>query len=126
MPAEMLRKFSGIHQRLLIILCLTTLLVSRSVACASFQQTKLTIHWTTASELDIIGFNLYRSETPDGEFIQVNTLLIPASPDAVVGGQYTFVDSSVSRGKTYYYQLETIDRQGNSSRSQTIILKAGR
>jgi hypothetical protein len=89
------------------------------------RSTDLTIHWTTESELDIIGFNLYRSTTPDGEFIKVNNEMIPSSPDPFVGGEYTYVDQGVIRGETYYSELETLDRQGNVSRKGPYAIPAG-
>lgn len=81
----------------------------------TLQQTDLTISWTTESELDIIGFNLYRSDTPDGEFLQINTEVVPPADDPFIGGEHMFIDEGVVRGQTYYYQLETINRTGSTS-----------
>ncbi|NIN65277.1 MAG: hypothetical protein GTO63_11385, partial [Anaerolineae bacterium] len=44
------------------------------------------VEWTTESEIDLAGFNLYRSERPDGPYVKVNEALIPASPDPLTGG----------------------------------------
>jgi hypothetical protein len=85
----------------------------------------MTIRWTTESELDIIGFNIYRSDTTDGEFTKINNELIPPANDPFIGGEHTFVDENVTRGQTYYYQLETVGRNGNTTRSETIELVAG-
>jgi hypothetical protein len=38
------------------------------------------IHWNTSSEGDALGFNLYRSESPDGPKTKINTSLIPCQP----------------------------------------------
>lgn len=85
----------------------------------------MTIRWTTESELDIIGFNIYRSDTADGEFVKINNELIPPADDPFIGGEHAFVDENVTRGETYYYQLETVGRNGNITRSETIELIAG-
>lgn len=82
---------------------------------SKLQQTDLTIRWTTESELDIIGFNLYRSDTPDGEFAQINEEVIPPAEDPFIGGEHIFIDEGVIRGQTYYYQLETINRTGTTT-----------
>ncbi|MEW5985952.1 MAG: hypothetical protein AB1791_04905 [Chloroflexota bacterium] len=102
----------------IIFLCLWLGLAGLLAACSLRPgQASLVIRWTTESELDIIGFNLYRADSPDGLFVKVNTDLIPPSADPFIGGEYEFVDQGVERGVTYYYQLETIDRNGNSTRS---------
>ena len=90
-----------------------------------FQETSLTINWSTESELDIIGFNILRANSADGEFDKINSELIPPAADPFVGGEHTYVDENVTRGQTYYYQLETVDRNGNTTRSDTIELRAG-
>lgn len=95
-------------------------LVGLLTACSLLLgKASLVIQWTTESELDIIGFNLYRADSPDGEFVKINQELIPPSADPFVGGEYEFVDEGVQRGLTYYYQLETVDRNGNTTRSAT-------
>jgi len=94
-------------------------------SCGLVGQNELTISWTTESELDIIGFNLLRSETEDGPYNAINKELIPPSNDPNVGGEHSFIDRDVIDGVTYYYKLETIDRQGNSTESDPIAITAG-
>jgi hypothetical protein len=75
--------------------------------------TQVRVEWTTESELNTAGFNLYRGESPDGPFpLKVNDALIPASPDPLVGGEYLFVDKAARPGATYYYQLEEVEKSG--------------
>jgi len=82
------------------------------------------VEWTTASEVDTAGFNLYRSEDPDGPFTRINDHLIPASPDPLLGGSYTFTDTDVVAGRTYYYQLEDVEIDGTTTRHGPIEVKA--
>lgn len=89
------------------------------------RRTDLTIHWTTESELDIAGFNLYRSDTPDGEFVKINDELIPPAPDPFIGGEHEYIDKGVIRGQTYYYQLETVTRHGGSTIRGPYAIPAG-
>lgn len=84
----------------------------------------ITVEWKTASELNTAGFNLYRSDQLDGPYFQVNQGLIPASPDPLVGGVYTYRDETVIPGAKYYYRLEDIDFDGGSSRFGPIEIEA--
>ena len=77
------------------------------------QHTNLVIRWTTENEIDVLGYNLYRADSPDGELVQVNDVLIKPSLDPLVSSEHSFVDEGRARGRTYYYVLETIDRNGN-------------
>lgn len=89
-----------------------------------FQPAQLTITWTTENELDTIGYNVYRSDSADGEFLQINDVLIPAHTDAFLGGEHEFVDDGVQRGNTYFYKLETVGREGASEFEGPIELTA--
>jgi hypothetical protein len=94
--------------------------------CSLLPNPELTISWRTESELDIIGFNLYRSDSPDGPFEKINSELIPPAADPFIGGDHSYVDANVTRGQTYYYQLESVDRHGNTTRTDPIAITAGR
>jgi len=82
------------------------------------------VEWSTASELDTAGFNLYRSETSTGPFIQINPELVPAASDPLAGSSYTYEDTDVRPGWTYYYQLEEVEINGNTGRFGPISVKA--
>ncbi len=96
-------------------------LIIGGIALPRFQHATIVIEWTTASELDTAGFNIYRSDSPDGEFVRINQTLIPASPDPLTGGSYEFKDPNVTPGKTYYYVLEDVDNNGLTHRSQEVV-----
>jgi uncharacterized repeat protein (TIGR01451 family) len=88
-----------------------------AVTLASFtaeaQGQVILLAWETASELDLLGFNLYRGEALGGERIQVNDTLIPGQAlGSPVGAKYDVVDSAVVPGITYYYWLEDVDVYG--------------
>ena len=72
----------------------------------------VTLAWKTASEIENAGFNLYRSESKQGNYIKINEQLIPAKGSAVQGADYIFIDKNVKNGRTYYYKLEDIDTAG--------------
>jgi hypothetical protein len=90
---------------------------STAVDLASFvataQDTGVLITWTTATEIDLLGFNLYRAESFAGAWIQVNEDLIPSQASGgPVGANYQFVDGFVEPGMIYYYWLEAVSSSG--------------
>lgn len=84
------------------------------------------VEWTTASELNTAGFNLYRSATRDGPFTRINSQLIPHSPDPHMGGSYSYTDTNVVAGRTYFYQLEDVETGGATNHHGPIEVKAER
>lgn len=73
------------------------------------------VEWTTESEVDTAGFNLYRSERLDGPYVKVNAALIPGSSDPLLGGKYVYTDTNVVAGHTYYYKLEDVELDGTTT-----------
>jgi hypothetical protein len=70
------------------------------------------LDWETASEIGLVGFNLYRADTLDGAKHKLNAVLIPAlNPDTLLGASYQFSDV-VGQGRRYYYWLELVKHQG--------------
>ena len=74
------------------------------------------VAWTTASDLNNLGFNLYRAQSPkgmgNGSAARLNDELIPASGDPILGGSYSLTDLDVKAGLRYYYWLEAVDAGG--------------
>jgi subtilisin family serine protease len=86
------------------------------------------IEWETASEIDNLGFNLYRAESLEGPLVQVNTSLIPSQvPGSPVGASYRLLDENVQPGTTYYYWLEDVNSRGIATRHGPVMVatKAG-
>jgi hypothetical protein len=76
---------------------------------------EVTVSWTTASEIDNAGFNIYRSETKNGTYTKISDSLIPAQGSATQAASYEFTDTDVQNRNTYYYQLQDIDFTGKST-----------
>ncbi len=91
-----------------------------AVTLASFeavaQAEGVLVTWETASELDNVGFNLYRAETADGPYTKLNdTLVPPQMPGSVMGAVYTWLDEAADPLVPHYYKLEDIDIKGIST-----------
>ena len=67
------------------------------------------ISWATETEFDTAGFNIYRSDTIDGEFKQVNAQLLPGRAEAAAGASYSWEDKNAEPGRSYFYQLEDVE-----------------
>ena len=102
----------------------TAVVVSGFVATS--QRKAIRLDWETASEVDNLGFSLYRATMVDGPRKQVNAKLIPTkSPGSVYGAEYTYTDTTVRRSwrwdwtkglvlaQSYFYWLEDVDIHGN-------------
>ncbi|MFC1592131.1 choice-of-anchor Q domain-containing protein [Thermodesulfobacteriota bacterium] len=73
-----------------------------------------TVLWTTSSEIDNAGFNLYRAEG-EGQYVRINHNLIPAEGAPAEGASYEFVDEDVQNRIQYSYLLEDVDINGVST-----------
>lgn len=68
------------------------------------------ISWETDYELSAIGFNLYRSDQPQEQGVQINESLIPTQKETYTSGaSYFFADTGVASGESYYYWIEIVD-----------------
>ncbi|MEA3337837.1 MAG: hypothetical protein U9R25_18245 [Chloroflexota bacterium] len=76
----------------------------------------IVIRWSTETEVDTAGFNIYRSQSEQGPWVQINGRLIPGAPDPLRGGSYVFTDTEVIAGNTYWYELEEIELSGRATR----------
>jgi hypothetical protein len=85
-------------------------------AWRSWGTATIVIEWSTASEMDTAGFNVYRSQSETGPWERINQSLIPGSDDPLTGGSYQYQDDLVAPGLTYYYMLEDVDTSGATSR----------
>jgi hypothetical protein len=90
--------------------------------------------WETGSEIDSLGFNLYRATSIDGERTKINDeLILSKAPGSPFGAEYTYTDAAVRRrwswdrvrgfvwGRTYYYWLEDVDIHGNSELTDPVV-----
>ena len=85
------------------------------------------VEWSTETEMNTAGFDLYRGESPDGPFdVKVNDQLIPPSNDPLTGGEYRYEDKTAAPGVTYYYQLREIEKTGAVNTYGPISVQAGK
>ncbi|MGA1791577.1 MAG: hypothetical protein ACMUIM_08825 [bacterium] len=79
---------------------------------AEYSHDHIVIIWETESELDTVGFNIWRSENEAGEYIKISLGLIDANLGTPWGAEYTYCDDDLLPGKTCYYKIEEIRNEG--------------
>ncbi len=97
--------------------------VSLSLFRATLENGEVVIRWTTESELDNAGFNILRSQRKDGEYKQINTVLIQGAGTTGERNTYKWVDSTAKAGVVYYYQIEDVSFAGEHNVLTTSRLK---
>ena len=73
------------------------------------------LSWETASELNNLGFHLYRSPSESGPYTRVSDTAIPGLGSSPVGARYRYRDDGLVNGNTYSYKLEDIDASGGKT-----------
>lgn len=89
-----------------------TTFIELSAFTAKANNGRVKLQWVTESEIDNAGFNIYRAESEDGFYNQINDELIPAKGSPTSGAKYIFNDTIAKNRKTYFYKLEDIDVNG--------------
>jgi hypothetical protein len=75
----------------------------------------VSVTWRTASETEILGFNVFRTRTGTSR-IKVNPALIPAKHSGQAGGAaYRVLDRTAKAGRGYTYRLQIVDLRGARS-----------
>ena len=83
---------------------------------ATAGDSSILLAWETVSEVDNVGFSVYRAESPTGARIKLNDELIPSqAPGSPIGAIYEFPDATAEQGRYYYYWLENVDIYGQTA-----------
>ena len=89
------------------------------IELTSFQAIQTTagfaqINWTTQSESNLWGYNIYRSQDNELETSFMLNPTIIAAENSPTGFEYAYTDKEVETENTYYYWLESVDLSGNT------------
>jgi fibronectin type 3 domain-containing protein len=57
--------------------------------------------WVQDDYDTLMGYNIYRSETKDGNYIKLNNVIIPSNEN-------TFIDENAEPGKSYWYTFTVV------------------
>lgn len=78
------------------------------------------LEWETASEVNNLGFHVLRSVKEDGDYVKITESMIEPSRN----GLYSFNDNKVVAGRTYYYKIEDISKDGTRTQHGPVEAKA--
>jgi hypothetical protein len=88
--------------------------VTFSAFSAEVSRDGIVIQWTTETEPNNAGFNIFRSTSENGNYSQVNEAMVAAQGNATSGANYRFVDKPGQMGD-YYYKLQAVYLNGSTS-----------
>ena len=85
--------------------------VTLSSFTATFNGNSSVLQWVTQSEVNNVGWNVYRSQNEDYTFaVKINYDLIDGAGTTTELTEYDYADESeFQSGETYYYWLESVD-----------------
>ena len=92
--------------------------VPAAAACGSqskipaAQRLSNTAHWTTASEEENFGYDVYRGNAEKGPFVKLTKQPILGNGTTEETHKYQFVDDTIDPCKDYWYYVESIATDG--------------
>ena len=86
--------------------------VELSQFSAKIVKNEVVINWTTESELNNAGFNIYRSTSRTKDFQRINTKLIQGAGTTGERNTYQFIDKTAKPDVAYYYRIEDVELSG--------------
>ena len=75
---------------------------------------QITISWTNPTQKDLLGVEVFRSDTETGTYLYVGN------------GDSSFIDTDLETPKTYYYKVRSYDRSFNKSNYAAIVSATSR
>lgn len=98
--------------------------VQLSAFSAKGENEQVALTWKTESEVENLGFNLFRRSSVNGSAEKIadydTAPELKGMGNSSTGKAYAFVDSDVMVGQTYYYFLEDVDANGNKTQHPQI------
>ena len=83
------------------------------------------VEWRTSTEINLVGFNLYRSEDPESGYAMQNEYMIDAHFGDPEGYIYRWKDKPLENGTTYWYKLECLYLNGDEIFEDPVCVTPG-
>lgn len=82
------------------------------------------LKWSSRSELQSSHYDVYRADSPDGEFAKVNAEPIEAAGISAVPRHYEYTDRGIDPCRTYYYFIEAVSARDGYRVKLTPVIEA--
>ena len=80
-----------------------------------------TVRWSTASEVDNFGYDVYRGTSAEGPFERLTKDPVPGAGTTDEPQKYSFVDETIDPYVTYFYYVESISLAGEREKFTPVI-----
>lgn len=80
-----------------------------------------TLRWTTASEVDNFGFDIYRATEEEGPFERITEQPIAGAGTTDEPQSYVWVDDTIDPSHGYHYYIESISMAGVRERFSPVV-----
>ena len=88
---------------------------------AEVEAPKNTLKWTTASEVDNFGFDIFRGMSEEGPFEKMTDDPLPGAGTTDEPQSYLWEDFEIEKGQDYFYYIESISMAGVREQFSPII-----
>ncbi|HET7779261.1 MAG TPA: hypothetical protein VFL07_11955 [Rudaea sp.] len=85
------------------------------------QRVTNTARWTTASEENTFGYDVYRGDSEDGKFVRITKKPVLGNGTTSETHKYEFVDDTIDPCKEYWYYVEEISTSGDRAKFTTVF-----
>lgn len=79
------------------------------------------IRWSTASEVENFGFDVYRADAEEGPFVRLTDEPIPGAGTTDEPQSYSYADRTIEPERAYYYYVESIALDGEREKFTPVI-----
>lgn len=100
-----------------LIICVFALMLVNQPVAADEETTadsalKNVVAWTTATEVNSFGYDVFRGDSESGPFVKLNKAPLPGAGTVDTPQSYQFVDDTIEPNTVYYYYVESISMDG--------------
>ena len=89
---------------------------------ATVDDNMVRLSWLTGSEIENLGFHVYRSLNVGGEYERLTSTIIEGAGSSPTTSTYEFVDQGVQAGQVVFYRLEQINFDGTKEVYDLVVL----